>query len=197
MKGLQHGGETANALLSCQMAYARTLLGGARRFMLDFLNMKPLLSLCLFTTLFMGSLASAASTSDSEAIAKMLDSFHDAASKADGQRYFDLFSKNAVFLGTDATERWTLEEFKAYAQPFFEKKQGWTYKVTSRHIDIGPDGRTAWFDEMLKNDGYGTCRGSGVVLKIGNRWKVTQYNLSIPIPNALAKDVVQKIRNSP
>src|SRR5262245_65773011 len=45
----------------------------------------------------------------------VLDGLHDAAAKADEKRYFDHFAPGAVFLGTDARERWTLEEFRAYA----------------------------------------------------------------------------------
>ncbi|GIT36535.1 MAG: hypothetical protein Ct9H300mP6_04030 [Gammaproteobacteria bacterium] len=34
----------------------------------------------------------------------------------------------AVFLGTDKTERWTIEEFKTYAKPAFADGHGWTYQ---------------------------------------------------------------------
>ena len=51
---------------------------------------------------------------------RTLDALHVAASKADGERYFALFAPDAVFLGTDATERWTLEEFKNYAGERFK-----------------------------------------------------------------------------
>jgi hypothetical protein len=33
-----------------------------------------------------------------------------------------------------------------------------------------------------------------VLRRIGGSWKIAQYNLSIPIPNALVKDVVARIR---
>src|SRR5262245_72631 len=56
-----------------------------------------------------------------------LDALHKAAAKADEKAYFDLYAKSAVFLGTDATERWTLEEFKAFAHPYFAKGKAWTY----------------------------------------------------------------------
>ena len=43
----------------------------------------------------------------------VIDRMHQAASRADGQAYFALFTPDARFIGTDATERWTLEQFKA------------------------------------------------------------------------------------
>ena len=126
---------------------------------------------------------------------EVLDDFHDAASKADGTRYFSLFAEGAIFLGTDGTERWTVKEFKEYANPFFDQGRGWTYTKKSRHVYFSRNGNTAWFDEVLENAKYGECRGSGVLIKSGEVWKITQYNLTIPIPNSLAGSVVEKIRN--
>lgn len=39
----------------------------------------------------------------------------------------------------------------------------------------------------------GLCRGSGVLVRIGSAWKIAQYNLSIPIPNRLTKQLVKQI----
>jgi len=131
---------------------------------------------------------------EARAIAAMLDDLHDAAAKADGDRYFAHFAPEAVFLGTDATERWTLNEFKAYARPHFSAGVGWAYTSTERHITLSEDRRMAWFDELLTSNHMGRCRGSGVARLIGQRWKLEQYNLSVPIPNELAEDVVRQIR---
>lgn len=139
-------------------------------------------------------LANTSLGSPSTEVTKILDQLHTAASKADGKTYFDLFAPNGVFIGTDATERWTVAEFKAYANPYFAKGQGWTYKPTKRSIDLDPSGTVAWFDEILENESYGTCRGSGVLYKIDGQWRIAQYHLTIPIPNPLAKTVAQMIR---
>jgi hypothetical protein len=61
-------------------------------------------------------------------------------------------------------------------------------------VTFTPDGHTAFFDELLDNAGLGETRGSGVMVREGGAWKVAQYNLSIPIPNALADTVVGLIR---
>ena len=54
-------------------------------------------------------------------VSAVLDDWHAAAAAADEERYFRHFAPNAVFLGTDATHRWTVEEFRRYAHPFFAK----------------------------------------------------------------------------
>lgn len=130
---------------------------------------------------------------DVRAVARVLDDFHDAAAKADGTRYFGHFADDAVFLGTDATERWTLPEFKAFAKPYFDKGKGWAYSPRDRRVNLTPDGSTAWFDELLDNAKLGECRGSGVLIRVGEAWKVLQYNLSIPIPNPLAERFAKTI----
>ena len=131
---------------------------------------------------------------DEKAVSATLDALHENASKADGEKYFTLFAPDAVFLGTDASERWPIAEFKEYAMARFEKGTGWTYHKTSRYIYLSENEKTAWFDEMLHNENYGECRGSGALVKIGGDWKIAQYNLTIPIPNALARKVVAMIR---
>jgi ketosteroid isomerase-like protein len=134
--------------------------------------------------------------SDERLIAMTLDDFHDAASAADEQRYFGLLADDAVFLGTDATERWTKDEFRAYAHPYFSKGKGWTFVPRGRHISIDPEGRLAWFDEILDSASYGECRGTGALALRDGVWKIVQYDLTIPIPNDLAKELVGRIRDA-
>lgn len=126
-------------------------------------------------------------------VGRVLDDFHLAASRADGPRYFGHFTKDAIFLGTDIKERWTLPEFEAYAAPHFARGQGWTYLPVTRHIYLSQDGKTAWFDETLKNQKYGMTRGSGVLVLDGSEWKVAQYHLTLPVPNEIIDDLVELI----
>ncbi len=134
-----------------------------------------------------------------DAIVAVLSDFHDAASKADGPRYFNHLTADAVFIGTDATERWSKAQFQAYAKPYFDKGKGWTYAAVAgrRFVTIALDGNTAWFDEALMNEKYGECRGSGVLLREGGEWKIAQYNLTVPIPNDLMEDVAKQIKAMP
>ncbi len=127
-------------------------------------------------------------------VARALDDLHDAASKAQADRYFGLFTTDAVFLGTDASERWTIEQFKGYALPLFSKGRGWTYTPRERHIQVGNDG-VAWFDELLDNAKYGTCRGSGLLRQQPSGvWRIAQYDLSVPIPNDMLPGIAEEIR---
>ena len=129
-------------------------------------------------------------------VASVLDGFHAAAAAADEEKYFAYLAPDAVFLGTDASERWTRDEFRKWAHPYFARGKAWTYKATSRWISFAPDRRVAWFDELLENASYGTCRGSGVLVLTSDGWKIEQYNLSIMVPNDAADAVVKTIRGT-
>lgn len=129
------------------------------------------------------------------AVSAVLDDWHDAASKADEARYFGHFAAEAVFLGTDGSERWDKAAFRAYAHPHFAKGKGWTLKPSDRKVSFSPDGKTAWFDEKVLSPSYGPSRGSGVLVSEGGEWRIAQYNLSVPIPNALLMRVVGLVRD--
>ncbi len=64
----------------------------------------------------------------------LLDGLHKDAHRGNFEAYFDRYSSDAVFLGTDKTERWTIQEFKSYAEPAFADGHGWTYKVIERNL---------------------------------------------------------------
>jgi hypothetical protein len=127
------------------------------------------------------------------AVAGVLDAWHAAAAAADEEKYFAAFTPDAVFLGTDATERWTRDEFRRYAHPYFAKGKAWSFKAVSRWISFSPDRRVAWFDETLDTPNLGPCRGSGVLVRTGDAWKIAQYNLSIPVPNDLVDGIKKQI----
>lgn len=129
-----------------------------------------------------------------DAASQTLDRFHQAAAKAQFEEYFSLFAPDGVFIGTDASERWTVAQFKAYAKPHFDKGRGWTYTKVERNITVAADGKHASFDELLDNAGLGRCRGTGVLRLIDGQWRIEQYHLTIPVPNELASEVVKRIR---
>ncbi len=131
---------------------------------------------------------------DEQSIDKVLNSFHQAAADAQAKPYFNLLSQDAIFLGTDATERWSKEEFKAFVVPYFSQGKGWLYTPVERNISLVKQGQVAFFDEILFSESYGTCRGSGLLVKTDQGWKISQYNLSIPMPNGLAKALVKQIK---
>jgi hypothetical protein len=116
-------------------------------------------------------------------VSRALDDLHDAAAHADEGRYFAHFAPQAVFLGTDATERWDMTAFRAYAHPHFSAGKGWTFHAERRAITFDRDGDLAWFDEDLRGERLGPARGSGVLVHADGRWLVAQYNLALTIPN--------------
>jgi len=129
-----------------------------------------------------------------EAVNRMLDDWHNAAAEADFDRYFGHFAgDSAIFMGTDATERWTVADFRSWARPYFEEGAAWDFTPVERHVYFSDYGRTAWFDERLDTPNLGPSRGSGVIVYRDTTWRIAHYNLSIPIPNAIVDDVVDQI----
>lgn len=128
-------------------------------------------------------------TDPKQQVAKVLDEWHIAAGRADEEAYFGAFAADGVFLGTDATERWTRDEFRKWAKPHFDKGTAWKFKAARRAIFLAPEGTVAWFDEDLSTEKLGPCRGSGVLLHQNGNWKIAQYVLSVPVPNESFADV--------
>ncbi len=152
-----------------------------------------LLAICLAGFITDASAQSAGGGSAPAAIGGVIDAWHAAAAAADEEKYFSYFTPDAVFLGTDATERWTRDEFRVWAHPYFAKGKAWSFKSVTRSISIAPDRKVAWFDEALETPNLGPCRGSGVVVATKAGWKIAQYNLSIPIPNDLVDEFKARI----
>lgn len=144
--------------------------------------------------IFVALVTSPVAAGDRTDVDAVLDAFHLAASEADEERYFSLLAPDAVFLGTDASERWTRDEFRKWAHPHFASGKGWTFVPRTRFVTLARAGDVAWFDEVVDNAKYGECRGSGVLQKSAAGWKIEQYNLTIPVPNELASDLVRMIR---
>jgi hypothetical protein len=122
-------------------------------------------------------------------VATILDDWHDAAAHADEARYFGHFAPEGVFLGTDATERWDVPAFRAYAHPRFATGHAWTFHAVDRHVAFSAEGRVAWFDETLATEHLGPARGSGVLVRGASGWAIAQYNLALTIPNERFSDV--------
>ncbi|XXF75358.1 nuclear transport factor 2 family protein [Myxococcaceae bacterium GXIMD 01537] len=153
--------------------------------------MPSLALLCL--TLLTATPAAKSAPTPAAAVSAVLDDWHRAAAQADEARYFAHFTPDAVFLGTDGTERWTRDAFRAWAKPYFAKGKAWTFTAVSRNLSFSKDGSVAWFDEALSTTNMGPARGSGVLVKEGGVWKIAQYNLSVPIPNDLLKEFTDRI----
>lgn len=112
----------------------------------------------------------------------ILDTWHRNAAEANFENYFKTFASESVFIGTDASENWTVQEFKEFSKPYFESGKAWNFKPLQRTVFVNANGKSAWFDELL-NTWMGICRGSGVLVFEDRQWKLKHYVLSITIPN--------------
>ena len=99
-------------------------------------------------------------------------------------------SDDGVFIGTDAQERWVKQEFRQYSSG----SNGWVYTPQQRNVNITPDGLSAWFDEALLSQSYGSSRGSGVLIRTAQGWKISQYHLTLPIPNGMVRGITDQIK---
>ena len=123
-------------------------------------------------------------------INELLNNWHKAAATANFDNYFDSLTTDSHFIGTDATENWNKTEFATFAKPYFDKGKAWNFTALQRHIYFSEDKKMACFDELLSTQ-MKICRGSGVLIKIKNNWKIKHYVLSMTIPNDNSDSVVK------
>jgi hypothetical protein len=123
-----------------------------------------------------------------------LDQWHRDVANYDFEAYFGKMSSNSIFIGTDAAENWTLQQFKDFAKPHFDKKKTWDFKALERNVYSNSKGDIVWFDELLET-WMGVCRGSGVLSNKNGELKIEHYVLSIVIPNDDVNKVVEIKKN--
>ena len=124
-----------------------------------------------------------------------LSDWHHTASVANYKAYFGKMDNVSVFIGTDATENWSKQQFEDYSKPHFDKGKAWDFKAVERNVYVNSTGNFVWFDEHLLTK-RGTFRGSGVVERKDNTWKIKHYVLSVPIPNDNMNEVVKVTRKN-
>ncbi|SFU95541.1 SnoaL-like domain-containing protein [Pseudoduganella namucuonensis] len=112
-----------------------------------------------------------------------VDQWHADAARADSV-YFDKMAPAGVYIGTDKSEIWTREEFRAWAKPFFDRKKAWAFTAIKRNVYFSPDKKYAWFDEQL-NTQMGICQASGVIHHSADGFQIEHYQLSLAVPNPL------------
>lgn len=122
-----------------------------------------------------------------------MDQWHHAAAIADEDIFFNSLDSNAVYLGTDPSERWLKHEFETWAMPYFQRDTAWAFTSYNRVWEFSDDGKIAWFDELLETH-MGICRGSGVLVKSKDNWRIKQYNLALTLKNEKMNEF-RKIQN--
>jgi hypothetical protein len=141
----------------------------------------------LFAALLL-SVAAASAFAQSDAdfrkqINAFVDRWHDDAANTRPD-YFDKIAPQGVYIGTDKTEVWTRDQFKAWAKPYWDKKKAWSFTAQKRNVYFSPDKKYVWFDERL-NTQMGTCQASGVLRNTGKGFLIEHYQLSLAVPNEL------------
>jgi hypothetical protein len=124
----------------------------------------------------------------------LMTAWHKAAAVSDAKTYFGLMAPGAVFLGTDATERWTKDAFEKYAASAFKRPSAWNYWAVERNVGLSADRTTAWVDETLGSQSYWTCRGTGVLEKVDGAWMIRLYSLTYTIPNSAVREIMPVVK---
>ncbi|MCB9600286.1 MAG: nuclear transport factor 2 family protein [Sandaracinus sp.] len=115
------------------------------------------------------------------AVEAVLDDWHSAAAESDLPRYLGHLTPDAIFLGTDATERWTVDQLRAYAEAPFAAGRGWRMRAVRRAVVVRGD--VAWVDEDLDAVNLGPARGRGVLVLDDGVWRIAHYDLAVTVPN--------------
>ena len=148
--------------------------------------MKKVITLGVSIFLFFACATPNTVKTDKSAIRKevntLLVNWHKAASDANFKEYFRVLDSTTVYIGTAAEEIWTKEQFANFSKPYFDKGKAWSFTTLERNIYMSESANIVWFDELI-DTWMGTCRGSGVLEKKEDSWKIKQYVLSVAIPN--------------
>ena len=141
----------------------------------------------IFPLLILISCMACQNKNDDEIISLLnqkIDNWHNAASKANFDDYFNFISNDGIFIGTDLSERWTKTEFSNFSKPYFEKGKAWSFSAKERSIRLNKIKTIAWFDEVL-DTWMGDCRSTGVLSINNDQWQLEHYQLSVTIDNEL------------
>jgi hypothetical protein len=128
-----------------------------------------------------------------KAVNAFVDEWHDDAAHA-RMAYFDKIAPDGVYIGTDRTELWRRDAFKAWAKPYFDRKSAWAFKATRRNVYATPDQSLIWFDELLDTANMGHCMASGVIRKTAKGFEIVHYQLSMAVPNEVGGQVTKLIK---
>lgn len=126
-------------------------------------------------------------------INNLMDQWHKSAGVGDEKIFFNSMSDDAIYIGTDAGERWTKAELRAWSKTYFDRDTAWAFTPISRNISSNKAETIAWFDELL-DTWMGTCRASGVLVREEEKWRIKHYHLSIAVPNEVVTDYLKLIK---
>ncbi len=147
--------------------------------------------------LFLGMLGLARAETDAaltKQVNAFVDEWHQDAANA-RMAYFDKIAPDGVYIGTDRSELWRRDEFKAWAKKYFDTKKTWNFKATRRNVYASADKSLVWFDELLDTTKMGHCMASGVLRKTAKGFEIVHYQLSVAVPNEVVDGVTRTIQD--
>jgi hypothetical protein len=123
-----------------------------------------------------------------------VDGWHDDAAHA-RMAYFDKIAPDGVYIGTDRGELWQRDAFREWGRKYFEgKRAAWVFHASRRNVYASSDGNTIWFDELLDTENMGHCMASGMIRRTPAGFEIEHYQLSIAVPNEIAKQVTSLVK---
>ena len=135
-----------------------------------------------------------AQNKETDKLNKLMDDWHLAAANTNEDVFFGFMASDCIYIGTDATERWTKNEFVKFAKPYFDKGKAWDFKPIERKFYYSKNKKNAWFNETL-NTWMGVCRSSGVLEKSKGKWKLKHYHISLAVPNEKMNAVIGLLKH--
>lgn len=126
-------------------------------------------------------------------INSFIDKWHESAARADSIYYFGAIAEDGIYIGTDKSEVWTKQAFQVWASPYFKSRKTWKFQGKNRHIYFSENDHIAWFDELVVSP-TSEFRGSGVLVKTESGWQISQYVLSVMVPNDIYREVDSLIK---
>jgi hypothetical protein len=117
-----------------------------------------------------------------EVVHAFLNDWHHAAAVADADAFYGAMAADAIYLGTDASERWLRDELRTWAQFAFDRASAWAFTPYDRHLYFSQDENYVWWEEKLTTQ-MGPCRGSGVAHFADGHWRIKHFNLALLVPN--------------
>ncbi|MCO6461681.1 MAG: nuclear transport factor 2 family protein [Saprospiraceae bacterium] len=117
---------------------------------------------------------------------KAIDAWHNAAAAGDSATFFGLMTEDAIYLGTDLSERWDRASMARDLGKYFRGRKAWHFVPYNRHYLELKDNNKILFDESLKT-WMGPCKATGMLTKTRGSWKISYYNLSVAVPNQYVK----------
>lgn len=115
-----------------------------------------------------------------------LDALHKAGADANAAAFESRLAEDVVFLGIAGAGRLEGQAAREFFAVHLAQERIWAYRSSQREIRASADGNVAWFDETLEHDELGIGRGTGVLVRSREGWKVAQYNLTVPIIDGAA-----------